>query len=290
MGIGKANVRKMFYNGRDPHQTGVRSITIGWVCRVEKAEDERLHAIFGVDRVRMGQLVSIENPKCPGNPVNLPVILYWDPRNTCDAERWPFSQESMRKWGMALNALKKAGVQRWYLEYVGATVQKLQRKALGPVDDKPMCFNPQDLSYTAPINSNAPSRSRYPRFHNPQGCRDRAEEVMAALQTISKRPTPRPQGINQAQSTPRPQPNSHSTPQLPAIPRSQSATPSNGVMGPPTHPRSSTPTSTSLGPNVKNVKKRKPDAGDNGGQPVKKQMLKKLPPSASNLPHGTPKA
>ena len=257
----------MFYNNSDPCQTGVKSITVGWVFRVEQAADERIHAIFGTDRVRMGQLVSITNPKCPtSKPSKLPVILYWDPRNTCDSDRWEWSQEKLQKWEKALEAMRENGVQRWYIDHVLDTIHK--RKTL-EVDNKEICFNPQNMSYTAPDSPEplSPPRCRNAKPYTPQSSRHKAGHVAAGSHKTPNRPTSRSHAIHP-----------HSAP------RPQFATPHNGVMGSSFHPRPTTPTSTSLSPNVA-AKKRKSDANDDGGQPVKKQMMKKPPPGPSKLRH-----
>ncbi|KAE9378164.1 hypothetical protein N431DRAFT_399630 [Stipitochalara longipes BDJ] len=278
---GKPNVRKMFYNGNDPYQTGVRSVTVGWVYRVDKADDERMHAKYGVDRVRMGQCVAITHPTYPGNVCKLPVILYWDPRNTCDSESWSCSGENQIKWEKALAALKEAGVQQWYIDHVRDTVN--QRKTVDLVDDKTIYLNPQDLSYTPPVNYRTPAPLRMYTAQTPQALRHRAEHGVARLQAPPNHSTPRPQATPN-QSTPRPRPTAHPQSNL----RPQSA--NLRALAPPTIQRAATPNQISLSTNTMPAKKRKLDASDNGGQPLKKQMQKKPPPGPSSLRHGTPAA
>ncbi|PMD44402.1 hypothetical protein L207DRAFT_619448 [Hyaloscypha variabilis F] len=290
---GKPNVRKMFFNGKDPYQTRARSITVGWVYRVSKAEDERMHERFGVDRVRMGQVVSVTNPAFPHNVCKVPVILYWDPRDTRDSNRWACSLEALLKWEKALWALKVVGVQRWYIDRIRETVN--QRKGANFVEDQ--AINPRDLHYTPPptFRNAAPLRIR-------QAQALQAEQVVAGLQAIPNNSTPRPQGTpskslprtqvtanSQSNFRPQPtaeprQPRPQSAPSPQTTPGPQSANPRASVMTPPPSQRAPTPTPTRT--NVKYIKKRKPDASDDEGQPPKKKVQKKPPSGPSNPRHG----
>jgi hypothetical protein len=306
--LGKQNIRKMFYNGEDPSQNGTRSVTYGWVYRVVKEDEGSLHGKYGVDRVRMGQCVTVKHPYLPSAVAGLPVILYWDPRNTRDGwnwNKWSSSGAEQLKWMKAAASLKGAGVPKWYIEHVLDTAKRAKPYYTihdnYAAEDSTIYCNPQDLHYTPPTTSTPPPPLR--PYSNQGRVQGQATIDRAVKATPRSQPTPsgpksvsRPQPIARPQSSTAPQPAVRlqpvSRPQSGPRPNSatgpQSANPQSGARARPTNQRSTIPTPTGPGPNAKVVKKRKSDSSADGGQPLKKPMNKKPPPGPSNLRHGTP--
>jgi hypothetical protein len=256
----------MFYNGEDPSQNGIRSVTYGWVYRVVKEDEGSLHGKYGVDRVRMGQCVTVKHPHLPSAVAGLPVILYWDPRNTRDGwnwSKWSTSESEQLKWKKAAASLKGAGVPKWYIEHVLDTVKRAKPYHTihdnYTAEDSTIYFNPQDLHYTPPTTFTLPAPLRP---YSSQGRIQGQPTIDRAVKaTLRSQPTPSgPKSVSRPRPIARPQSNQRST----------------------------IPTPTGPGPNAKMVKKRKSDSSDEGGQPLKKPMNKKPPPGPSNLRHGTP--
>lgn len=307
-GTGKPNVRKMFYNGSKFAPTDTFNVTYGWVYRISKEDEARLHDQLSIDRVRTGKCIRVKHPRFPG-AIAVPVIFYWDIRNTCDGwnfERWNSSEEEQGKWQKGVELLKGAGAPAWYTDHIMNT-------ARGTTSTTPDCShephnhtlyaNLNDLTYTHPTNFRIPPPLFPGRNQRLKTMIGRAEQRIARLQTtpLGAHSTSGPQSTYRPRSAPRPQ----SAPQQLATPPHSSSPLSYAQ---PTHQRPSTPTPTGPGPNVKTVKKRKLDTCDDGGQlmkkpmkkklppgptdnrgqPPKKPMKKKLPPGPSNLRHGTP--
>jgi hypothetical protein len=207
--IGETNIRKMLYSG-DPSQTSVSCGTYGIIYRVSKEDDEKLHAIYGFDRVRIGQYVHARNPAQPTGVVGVPVVIYWDPRNTRDGwnyHRWSSGNDVKTRWAKALETLKGQGVPTFWLAHVASIVQGLKENCSKVFDDsgansfeiKPhdntIYVNPQDLSYTPPTTDKPPTPVRiHVNRGRPQGqpVTGRAEEAISRTQTPRSQSTSKP--------------------------------------------------------------------------------------------------
>jgi hypothetical protein len=208
--IGEANIRKMLYSG-DPSQTSITCGTYGIIYRVSKEDDERLHAFYGIDRVRIGQCVHAKHPSQPTGIVGLPVVIYWDPRNTRDGwnyHKWNSGDGEKNKWTKALRRLKGEGVPTFWLIHVAAIVQGVKENYSKVIDDardnsfeiKPhdntIYVNPQDLSYTPPTTDEPPAPLRiHVNRGRPQGptARGRTEQTLPRSQTPRSQPASKPQ-------------------------------------------------------------------------------------------------
>jgi hypothetical protein len=258
MTTGEANIRRTYYNGEEASQDVITKGTYGFVFRVTKEDDEKLDAIYGLERVRIAQYVQIKTPGSPNGISGLPVVIYWDPRNTRDGsikDKFNGSKDEQYKWSQGILRLKTAGVPPWYLERILEIIIGLKR------DADPIYVNPQELAYTPPTTTQRPAP---PQQQNYQGRSQGQNMITRAEQDIYARPQPAPA-----------RPKSAAQPQ--SIARSQSTARPQAA----TTPQSNTP---STGPNIKIIKKRNPEPGDDGGQPLKR---KKPLPGPSNLRRST---
>jgi hypothetical protein len=243
--IGEANVRRNFSD--TPSGDFMAKGTFGFVFRVTKEDDEKLHAKYSQNRVRTVEYMAVKTPEAgtPSGMAMLPVTFYWDPRNTCDGpSRAKFDKEEQIKWNTGLSRLKTAGVPPWYIARIVKIALGVQR------DENPIYVNPQALFYTPPTTTQQPA----PPQLQPAPTRPPGQTMIGrAEEAIPTKPQSAPAPAKPAN---RPQP--------PA--RSQSD-----------------PNRT--GPNIKFVKKRLSEDSDDGGQPQpkKKKNLKKPPPGPSSL-------
>ncbi len=166
--IGEQNIRKMLYTG-DISQNSLSAGTWGFVYKITKEDDERLLLTYGADRLRMGQTVIVRNVHHQNNVLRLPVIMYWDPRNTrdgCNFDRYLNSGEDQRrKWDTAITGMKNYGIPTWYINRVENTVRGIQgnygttdTESLGfsilyKIRDNSLYVNPQQLFYTPPTTT-----------------------------------------------------------------------------------------------------------------------------------------
>ncbi len=258
---GKENIRRTFYNGKEASQDIITKGTYGFVFRITKDDDEKLHAVYGLDRVRIAQYVQIKTPGSPNGISALPVMIYWDPRNTRDGsikDKFYGSMNEQHKWSQGFMRLKAAGVPHWYIERILEILMGLK------IDKDPIYVDPKDLLYTLPTTPTLPQQQNSQDQSQGQTMIGRAERAISAR--IELTPS-RAQSNGQPKSTARPQ--STSGPRPAARPQ-PAATPK-------LHP-------ASTGPNIKVAKKRQSDFGDEEAQPAKR---KKLPPGPSNLSRST---
>ena len=166
--IGEQNIRKMLYTG-DTSQNILSAGTWGFVYKITKEYDERLLLTYGADRLRMGQTVMVKTMQHQNNVLRLPVIMYWDPRNTrdgCQFDRYLNSGEDQRrKWDTAITGMKNYGIPTWYINRVENTVRGIQENngttdtdsrdfsTLYRIRDNSLYVNPQQLFYTPPTTT-----------------------------------------------------------------------------------------------------------------------------------------
>jgi hypothetical protein len=245
MTAGEANVRRNFSD--TPSGDFIAQCTFGHVFRVNKEDDEKLHVKYSGIRIRTVQYISVKAPaaQTSSGMVNLPVIFYWDPRNTCNGSngaQWRSSREERMKWSAGLERLKKAGVPPWYLVRIVEIAMGVKR------DENPIYVNPQALFYTPPTTTQqpAPPQLQAIRGRPPGQTRiGRAEEAIPTKLQATRAP-PKPAA------------------------RSQS-------------PATSKSDSNRTDPNVRMVKKRLSEDSDQGGQPKKKNAVRNPLPGPSSL-------
>jgi hypothetical protein len=166
--IGEQNIRKMLYTG-DTSQNILSAGTWGLVYKITEEYDERLLLTYGADRLRMGQTVMVKTMQHQNNVLRLPVIMYWDPRNTrdgCNLDRYLNSGEDQRrKWDTAITRMKSYGIPTWYVNRVENTVRGIldnygatdtesrDFSILYKIRDNSLYVNPQQLFYIPPTTT-----------------------------------------------------------------------------------------------------------------------------------------
>ncbi|PMD25274.1 hypothetical protein NA56DRAFT_430014 [Hyaloscypha hepaticicola] len=165
---GEQNIRKILYTG-DTSQNSLSAGTWGFVYKIPIEYDERLLLTYGADRLRMGQIVMVKNVLHQNNVIRVPVIMYWDPRNTrdgCKFNRYLKSGEDQRrKWDTAITGMKSYGIPTWYINCVENTIRGIEENysttgtespdfsILYKKCDNSLYVNPQQLFYTPPTTT-----------------------------------------------------------------------------------------------------------------------------------------
>lgn len=252
--LGEPNIRP---NGPNDGETPSTRGTLGIIYATSKEDDAKLHAVYGgkYEHIRLGHTVKVVDRK-RGN-LQLPVILYWNPRHTCDGWGRNWSSEKLNQWRQGLAYLEKFGAAQFYLDHVKGSIKGIEKRSSpiaeqrpdidpstlidltdAPVTDStvvtvaPTLFvNPKDLHYTPPMTTTQPVPTKLVKFTQAQ-----APCVVPDL--------------------------------FGTIPR-----PSRFPLAPDAHP------------NINMMKKRSADSSGGAEQPVKKR---KQAPGPSNLRHASP--